>query len=425
MNIITLFILAAVALFNIGQLPQPLPTVYQLTLNGVESIVCDLSASTLRRGTVCNILDALRLPAAPVVLTIVAPPPPKPASLPTETNSSLNDEPTLEFNRRLPPAVVSTSLIVSPMVSSQSIPTSPAWMLPSFDTIVTLFYVLLATFWMSFIVITIWHNDHDPRKSIVRWLTWFFCDRFKARRASSKDYRNVLTADQVDYGSYDDIHWDLFRHKLAAIRSVQPVVPGPSPPVVEEMQPEGPELELRKHVRSAARCQRIRRQKARARAEQQEHVATEEPQAETDREAPVEARRNKRGGKQVRKRQRKQELKEARRAAVNAEAGPSSIPATVPELNDDNFPALPGTNIEPNPVQYQYSFAIIAEVGRPSPTAAIRWTVKTNPDPEPSRPRLERRAADSRVKELREEWVDMEEEVWRKGRRKRKKSGQL
>ncbi|KAI0092727.1 hypothetical protein BDY19DRAFT_925866 [Irpex rosettiformis] len=440
MNIIALFIIAVAALFNIGQLPQPLPTVYQLTLNGVESVVCDSSFPSSRRGTVCNILGALRLPSAPVTLTIVAPPPPPPtaSSPPVDTNSSLSDEPSPESNRRLPPSGVSTSLIVSPMVSTQSRSTwtFPTWTLPAspfLDIILTLFYCLFTTFWVGFITITIWRNEDDPRKSIVRWLTWFFYDRFKPLRRASPEgslyYKN--DAHQVDGWSYYEIRWHFFNQNSPVIRFIRPVVPEPEPPVIEEPQIEVAEPEPRKHVRSAARCQRIRRQKAKARAEQQEHAPVEEPESEAEPEVveePVAPRRNTRGGKQVKKRQRRQELKEARRVATNAEAGPSTRPAVVPEFNDDNFPALPGTNIEPKAVQYEYPFATIAAVCRPSPTAAIRkgsWTVKVNINPDAgavSRPKVRRGVVGNRVEELEDRWIDLEEEVWRNGRRKRKKN---
>ncbi|KAI0092723.1 hypothetical protein BDY19DRAFT_925845 [Irpex rosettiformis] len=432
MNIIALFIIAVAALFNIGQLPQPLPTVYQLTLNGVESAICDSSFPSSRRGTVCNILGVLRLPSAPVTLTIVAPPPPPPpptaSSPPVDTNSSLSDEPSPESNRRLPPSVVSTSLIVSPMVSTQW--TFPTWTLPaspSLDTILTLFYCLFTTFWVGFIAIIILRNEDDPRKSIVRWLTWFFYDRFKPLRRTSPEgslyYKNDIR--QVDSWSYYEIRWHFFNQNSPVIRFIRPVIPGPEPSVIEEPQVEAtePEPEPRKHVRSAARCQRIRRQKAKARVGQQEPVPAEEPEVV---EEPVAPRRNTRGGKQVRKRQRRQEQKEARRAAANAEAGPSTRPAVVPEFNDDNFPALPGTNIEPKAVQYEYPFATIAAVRRPSPTAAIRkgsWTIKVNPDAESvPRPEVKRSVVGNRVEGLEDRWIDLEEEVWRNGRRKRKKN---
>ena len=107
MNILTLFIVAVAALFNVGQLPQPLPTVYQLTLNSVESVVCDPSSS--RRSIVCNMFDTLRLPAPPVVLRIVAPPP----ALDVPMNSSLLNGPPTEADLRLPPKVASHALVVS------------------------------------------------------------------------------------------------------------------------------------------------------------------------------------------------------------------------------------------------------------------------------------------------------------------------
>ncbi|KAI0092805.1 hypothetical protein BDY19DRAFT_926386 [Irpex rosettiformis] len=436
MNIITLFIIAVTALFNIGQLPQPLPTVYQLTLNGVESVICDSSSPSSRHGTICNILGALRLPSAPATLTIVAPPPPMTPSFPIDTNSSLSDEPSPESSRRLPPSVVSTSLIVSPMVSTQSRSTwtFPTWTLPaspSFGTILIPFYCLFTTFWVGFIAITFWRNEDDPRKSIARWLTWFFCDRFKPLRRASREgslyYKNDVH--QVDDWSYYEIRWHFFNQNSPVIRFIQPIVPEPEPPVIEEVAEPALEPEPRKHVRSAARCQRIRRQKAKARAEQQEPAPVEESEAEAEPKAVEEQvvpRRSTRGGKQVRKRQRRQELKEARRAAANAEAGPSTRSAVVPEFNDDNFPALPGTNIEPKAMQYEYPFATIVAVCRPSPTAAIHkgsWTIKVNPDAEPApQPKVNQGGIRNRPEELEDRWIDLEEEVWRNGGRKRKKN---
>ena len=167
--------------------------------------------------------------------------------------------------------------------------------------------------------------------------------------------------------------------------------------------------------------------KQKAREEEQQYAESAPVQAEELAE-PAEPPRNRRGGKQVKRRQRYQELKEARRAAANAEAGPSTGPLVVPKFNDDNFPALPGANTKAEPVEYKHSFAVVAKVGRPSANAVIRpgsWTVKINAGPESPPRRLElggRGAEGSWAVGLEDSWIDLEEEAWRKGRRKKKKS---
>ena len=307
-------------------------------------------------------------------------------------------------------------------------------MLPAPGVVLQLFCGLLLASCIGLASILIWCNFDTLLGSLLRGLTWFFCDPLpRRRRATLEDYY-WSTIDRVDYGDYSELNL-YYEPDLPAVRVVSPTPFNPPADTSESPAVEGPYTteheEPRRRVRSATRCQRVKKQKAQAHEEQQNPepapVQAEEPELEELVE-PVEPRRNRRGGKQVRRRQRYQELKEARRAVANAEAGPSTRPQAVPKFDDDNFPALPGAKAEAEPVQYRHSFAVVAKVGHPSANAAIHrgsWIVKLNAEPESPPRRLElggRGAEGSWAIGIEDGWIDLEEEAWRKGRRKKKKS---
>ncbi len=426
MNFVSLFLIGVAALFNVAwHHPEALPTVYQLTLASVQHVVCDISSPSAQHGSVCNLLVDLRLPSAPVVLTIAAP------------DSDLvpwwAQQPVLDANNSLSVAskhlyspVVSTALIHVPTASESSRPqTPPDWLLEATDVVLALLWLALMLGLVVLIYGTIWYKVDGSFENVVRGLTWMFCgplpvDRSQAVHTTVQLAIPVSThAVAHDFGS-----GDVPRPVLAVPSSAHsPLVPerlvteAPTSVVVPT-----PEAEPRKRVRCAARCQRIRKQKAKARESQQE-PAVEHPESEQSQTNPDEPRRGSRGGKQVRRRQRRQELKEARRAEANAEAGPSSACITTPAFTDnDEFPPLCGVDVQVDPIQFRVSFAAVVATGALSPTAAIRrgsWTVKVNPAVE--RPQVEgkRRAMDGVVEESREEWLDLDEEAWRKGRRKK------
>ncbi|KAI0818825.1 hypothetical protein BC629DRAFT_1435641 [Irpex lacteus] len=429
MNFVSLFLIGVAALFNVAwHHPEALPTVYQLTLASVQHVVCDISSPSAQHGSVCNLLDDLRLPSAPVVLTIAAP------------DSDLvpwwAQQPVLDANNSLPAAskhldspVVSTALIHVPTESESSTPqTPPDWLHEATDIVLALLWLVLMSGLVILIYGTIWFKVDGSFENVIRGLTWMFCGPLPVDRSVNTTAQlaapvstHVVALDNRDFGS-----GDVPRPVLAVSSSPR------SPLVPERLVAEvprsvvvpTPEAEPRKRVRCAARCQRIRKQKAKARESQQE-PAVEHPESEQSQTNPDEPRRGSRGGKQVRKRQRKQELKAARRAEANAEAGPSSASIAAPTITDnDEFPPLRDIDVQADPIQFRVSFAAVVATGAPSPSAAIRrgsWSVKVNSGVE--RPQVEgkRRAIDGVVEESREEWLDLDEEAWRKGRRKKNK----
>ncbi|KAI0770821.1 hypothetical protein BC629DRAFT_1532738 [Irpex lacteus] len=429
MNFISLFFIGVAALFNVAwHHPQSLPTVYQLTLNSVQYAVCDISTPSAQYGTVCNFLDGLRLPAAPVVLTISAPdryswaelPPPPPV----DANNSLvvtSSKPSLSQK------VTSTAVVVrTPTASSKSL-TPPDWLLDATDVVLTLLWLVLMCGLTILVYGAIWFKVEGVPENIIRGLTWLFCGppvaiRRRVRRTDAKVEAPVYSpvTDSVDY---DNTAGDV-PETVPSLSSGPPApdVPTPHPPVTEvSEQPVATsttDAEPRKRVRCAARCQRIRKQKAQARAEQQEPAVEHLANAQTD---PVEPRCSSRGGKQVRKRQRKQELKVARRAEADAVAGPSLAPIATPEFTADDFPPLgAGTSVQAKPIQLGMSFAAMVATGAPSPTAVIHkgaWTVKLNPAYGRPPADIKRRLVGSYVEE---DWLRLDEEAWRKGRRKKK-----
>ncbi|KAI0770825.1 hypothetical protein BC629DRAFT_778462 [Irpex lacteus] len=426
MNFISLFFIGIAALFNVAwHHPQSLPTVYQLTLTSVQYAVCDISTPSAQYGTVCNFLDGLRLPAAPVVLTISAPdryswaelPPPPPVDANNTSLVVTSSKPSLSQK------VTSTAIVVrTPTASSKSL-TPPDWLLDATEVVLALLWLVLMCGLMILVYGTIWLKVEGVPENIIRGLTWLFCGPPVAIRRVRPTISEVEVpvynpADRGDNSAGD------VPETTSGVSSGPhpPAAPTPEPPAVEvaerHVATSTTDAEPRKRVRCAARCQRIRKQKAQARAEQQEPAVEHITNAQTD---PVEPRRSSRGGKQVRKRQRKQELKVARRAEANAAAGPSLVPIATPEFTANNFPPLgAGTSVQAKPIQLGMSFAAIVATGAPSPTAVIHkgtWTVKVNPAFGRPPADIKRRSVGSYVEE---DWLRLDEEAWRKGRRKKK-----
>lgn len=428
MNFISLFFIGVAALFNVAwHHPQSLPTVYQLTLTSVQYAVCDISTPSAQYGTVCNFLDGLRLPAAPVVLTISAPesdryswaelPPPPPV----DANTSLvvtTSKPSLSQK------VTSTAVVRTLAASPKSL-TPPDWLLDATDIVLALLWLVLMCGLTILVYGTIWYKVEGVRKNIIRGLAWLFCGPPVVNRHVTQADSEVEAPAYIhvtDSVDCDDTAGDTPETE-PSFSSGPPAPAGPTPEPLVTVVAEQPvatpttDAEPRKRVRCAARCQRMRKQKAKARAEQE--PAVEHPEnAQTD---PVETRHSSRGGKQVRKRQRKQELKVARRAEANAEAGPSSIHIAIPEFTADEFPPLGAdANVQAKPIQLGMSFAAMVATGAPSSTAVTHrgtWTVKVNPAFGRPPADIKRPLVGSHVEE---DWLRLDEEAWRKGRRKKK-----
>ncbi|KAI0770807.1 hypothetical protein BC629DRAFT_1442113 [Irpex lacteus] len=387
MNFVSLFFIGVAALFNVAwHHPQSLPTVYQLTLTSVQYAVCDISTPSAQYGTVCNFLDSLRLPAAPVVLTI---------SAPDSNRYSWAELPPP------PPVDANISLVVTaskPSLSQKSL-TPPDWLLDATDVVLALLWLVLMCGLTILVYGTIWYKVEGVPENIIRGLAWLFCG--PPRHTTDAEVESPDCNPVTDSVARNDTAGDV----PETVTSFSSGPPAPAAPTPEPLVTESHQLRTLSpgSVFAAplgARGSGSRRLRlGRTQEPAVEHLAN----AQTD---PVEPRRSSRGGKQVRKRQKKQELKVARRAEANAAAGPSSIPVAIPEFTADEFPPLgAGTSVQAKPIQLGMSFAAMVATAFGRPQADIkRWSVD-NGD----------------VEESREDWLRLDEEAWRKGRRKNKK----
>ena len=380
----------------------------------VKSAVCGSGYIVLspQLESFCSTLDVLRLPAAPPVLTIDAPPFRLDLGL-IQINTSHGSSPTLTSTGRQ--ALEYARRASTARRFSSSDPTSV-----DFDW--------TELYWMCVLfVLGVAANAYLLRyhfDSIVRGLTWFFCGPPPRQPHVPQPpvyYQEVRHGSAPTRQRDDDPFWYISELALPAEQEEQDVAepnasaPMPSvgePPVddaptnlavadaaLEAPEEEDPEPQERKRVRSAARCQRFRQQKTQAREREQEQQPVAGPSSELPNQAedlePQAENADKerwgaRGGKKVRRRQKAFERKLAARAAARTEPEPPSLP---PVFNDENFPPLAGPACKPQLAQVKMSYALVTAVAPPSPSALVRhagpYTIRANPAADLERPQPE------------------------------------
>lgn len=363
----------------------------------------------------CSTLDVLRLPAAPPVLTIDAPPFRLDLGL-IQINASHGSSTLLTSTGRQALRYARRASTARRLSSSDPTSVDVDWM----ELYWTLFFFVLAV--AANVYMLRYHFD-----SVMRGLALFFCGP-PPRPPHLRVPQPEVYYQEVHYNSTpsrrrdDDPFWYISELALPSEQEEQvddagldvpaPVPPASEPPVddaptnitvanavLEAPEEEDPEPQERKRVRSAARCQRAREQKARAHEREREQQAVAGPSSELPNEAedpePQAENTDKerwraRGGKQVRKRQKAFERKLAARAAARAEAGPPSIP---PVFNDENFPPLAGSACKTKLPEAKMSYALITAAVPPSPSALVRhagpYTIRSNPAADFKSPQLE------------------------------------
>ena len=240
----------------------------------VKSAVCGSGYIVLspQLESFCSTLDVLRLPAAPTVLTIDAPPFRLDLGL-IQINTSYGSSPTLTSTGRQ--ALEYARRASTARRFSSSDPTSV-----DFDW--------TELYWMCVLfVLGVAANAYLLRyhfDSIVRGLTWFFCGPPPRRPHVPHPpvyYQEVQYGPTPTRQRDDDPFWYISELALPAEQEEQedvaepnasaPMPPAGEPPVddgptnlavadtvLEAPEAENPEPQERKRVRSAARCQRVR-----------------------------------------------------------------------------------------------------------------------------------------------------------------------